>query len=259
MYVNNNIHVVCMYTRPAMNGVLKGLPKERGVIAYWNWHIAVAWTEIRRHDIKMVSYFANARLISTFPDEVRLPQLVQLANPGAAYQCFPKVFCFDGLTPKTILLIPRNSSPIKKKTKRTGTWRRTQIIPVLSPQLGFYAVLIGSLSQTFRDKISVPSSKTKLTVAWAVKVGPTGCPETSLKNCRSTLRKIHEERRSHLYRGRSLKSRILLYYQLPDKKRDISRDIWNCSRRFEIFIHLFYDFLWNPNDVLWNPVWKTLP
>ena len=77
-------------------------------------------------------------------------------------------------------------------------------------------------------------------------MGPTGGPETSVTNCRYRLRKIYEERRSHLYGGRSMKSRILQYYQLPDKKRDISRDIWNFSRRFDIFNNLFQDFLLNP-------------
>ena len=33
------------------------------------------------------------------------------------------------------------------------------------------------------------------------------CPETSVPNYRSTLRNIPEERRSHSYRGGSLKSR----------------------------------------------------
>ena len=38
-------------------------------------------------------------------------------------------------------------------------------------------------------------------------MGPIGCPEASVKNYRSTLRKIPEERRSALRRGGSLKSR----------------------------------------------------
>jgi hypothetical protein len=42
----------------------------------------------------------------------------------------------------------------------------------------------------------------------ALKMGPIGCPETSVRNCRSTLRKIPKERRSHLHRSGSLKSRI---------------------------------------------------
>ena len=144
-------------------------------------------------------------------------------------------------------LTPRNSSPVKTKTKRTGTRGGAQIVPVLSARLGFCAVQIGTLSQTFRDNLSVPSSKTKLSIAWAVKMGPTGCPEMSLTTCRSALRNNPEERRSHWHCGGNLKSRTLQYYQLPDKKkRGISRDIWNFSRPFEVFIRLFQDFLRNP-------------
>ena len=42
--------------------------------------------------------------------------------------------------------------------------------------------------------------------AWPSKMGPIGCPETSVRNYHSTLRKNPKERRSHLHRGRSLKS-----------------------------------------------------
>jgi len=44
---------------------------------------------------------------------------------------------------------------------------------------------------------------------WPLKVGQTGCPETSVSNYQSTLSNIPEERRSHLHRDGSLKSRIL--------------------------------------------------
>jgi hypothetical protein len=41
--------------------------------------------------------------------------------------------------------------------------------------------------------------------------------------------------------------RLLQYCQLPDKNSlDISRDIWNFSRYFKIFICLFHDFSRNP-------------
>jgi hypothetical protein len=42
------------------------------------------------------------------------------------------------------------------------------------------------------------------------RIGPIGCPETSVRNYHSTLRDIPEERRSHLYRRGSLKSRKVL-------------------------------------------------
>ena len=116
--------------------------------------------------------------MSTFPEEVRLPQLVQLATRVQQTNVFPKCFVFDGRTPKTIFLTPETSHLWKQNRK--GTWRRKKIIPVLSYQPGFYAVLIDNLSQKFRDNLSVPSSKIKLSIAWAVKMEPTGCPETSL-------------------------------------------------------------------------------
>jgi len=39
-------------------------------------------------------------------------------------------------------------------------------------------------------------------------MGPKGRPETSVPNYHSTLRKITDERRSHLHRGGSLKSHM---------------------------------------------------
>jgi len=49
-------------------------------------------------------------------------------------------------------------------------------------------------------------------------MGPIGYPETSIWNYHSTLRNFPEERRSHLHRGRSLKSRMRLevvFYRTP--------------------------------------------
>ena len=46
-------------------------------------------------------------------------------------------------------------------------------------------------------------------------MGPIGCPETSVRNYRSTLRNIPEERRSHLHRGGSLKSRMKITLLKP--------------------------------------------
>jgi hypothetical protein len=45
--------------------------------------------------------------------------------------------------------------------------------------------------------------------AWPLKIELRGCPETSLRNYHSTLRKIPKERRSHLHRVVSLKSRTV--------------------------------------------------
>jgi len=45
-----------------------------------------------------------------------------------------------------------------------------------------------------RDNLSVPSS-------WSLKMGPTGCPETSVRNYHYSLRNKPEERCSHLSHG----------------------------------------------------------
>jgi len=44
-----------------------------------------------------------------------------------------------------------------------------------------------------------------------LKMGPTGCPETSVRSCHYSLRNNPEERSSHMLHGRSLKSRIKWY------------------------------------------------
>jgi hypothetical protein len=57
--------------------------------------------------------------------------------------------------------------------------------------------------------VQVNSSEDELVgdYAWTLKMGPRGCPETSVTNYQSTLRNSSEERRSNLHRGWSLQSR----------------------------------------------------
>ena len=47
-------------------------------------------------------------------------------------------------------------------------------------------------------------------VRWPYKMGPVGCPETSLRNYQSTLRKIPKERRFQLLRDGRLQSHVFL-------------------------------------------------
>jgi len=55
--------------------------------------------------------------------------------------------------------------------------------------------------------------------------GPTGCPETPVRNYNYTLRYIPEERRSHLLFGGSLKSfTVWLVTTLYQLKRGLKRD-----------------------------------
>jgi hypothetical protein len=93
--------------------------------------------------------------------------------------------------------------------------------------LGFYPAQSGNSVPTFRGNISDPSSKVKNSrTSWPLKMGPTGCPETSVKDYHSTLHNTTEESRSQ-HRGGSLKSRkvrICLYtritsemYSLPNR------------------------------------------
>ena len=61
---------------------------------------------------------------------------------------------------------------------------------------------------TFRDNLSIPSSRGKQWQAVAtlpLKIGPIGCPETSVRNYQYVLCNIPEKRRSHLQRGGNLK------------------------------------------------------
>jgi len=63
----------------------------------------------------------------------------------------------------------------------------------------------------FRADLSVSSSR-----------GPIGCPETSVNGYQSTLPKISEERRSHLHRAGSPKSRtdhLHLFHHFSVKKK----------------------------------------
>jgi hypothetical protein len=54
----------------------------------------------------------------------------------------------------------------------------------------YYIALSGSSIPTFRDKLSVPSSRVK-------RMGPIACTETSVQNYHSTLRNIPQQIRYH--------------------------------------------------------------
>jgi hypothetical protein len=69
--------------------------------------------------------------------------------------------------------------------------------------LGYYAASSGNLLPTFRDNVSVPSSKVKKSKksGWTfspLKMGPIRCPETSIKDYHSTLLYTPEEGRSQI-------------------------------------------------------------
>jgi len=80
--------------------------------------------------------------------------------------------------------------------------------------LGYYAAISGDCLPTFWDNLSV-SSSVVLTLEdkliWPLKMEPIGCAETSLRNCRYSLRNNSEERSSHVLCGGSLKSSNICY------------------------------------------------
>jgi hypothetical protein len=65
--------------------------------------------------------------------------------------------------------------------------------------LGCYAASVGYSLPTFRENLLVPSSMIKN----PLKMGPIGCPETSIRNYQYPPRNSPEERHSHLLRGGS--------------------------------------------------------
>ena len=65
----------------------------------------------------------------------------------------------------------------------------------------YYAASSGNSLLTFRDNLSVP--------ALNMKMGPTGCHETSARNYHELPRKNSENRSSNLFRGGGVQSRTI--------------------------------------------------
>jgi len=78
--------------------------------------------------------------------------------------------------------------------------------------LGCYGASSCNFLSTLRDGLSVPFPG--VLDSWSLNLVPIGCPETSIKNYHYWLRNAPEERSSHLLRGGSLKSRIVLLLSL---------------------------------------------
>jgi hypothetical protein len=68
--------------------------------------------------------------------------------------------------------------------------------------LGYYAVSSGNFLPTFRDNLSVPTSGFKNPTGFldslTLRMGPKGCPETSVINYHSSLHNNPTERRSRI-------------------------------------------------------------
>jgi hypothetical protein len=69
-----------------------------------------------------------------------------------------------------------------------------------------------------------------------LKIGPIGCPETSVKDYRSTLRNIPEERRSHQHRGGKLKSEYCTGY----KQKNGAVSMVNKGKPHHYFVYTLY-------------------
>jgi hypothetical protein len=83
--------------------------------------------------------------------------------------------------------------------------------------------------------------------ALPLKMGPIRCPETSVPNYHSMLRKILEERRSLLRRGGSLKSRVKNLFPINEPLKYLTTISGNYNATDKIIyckVHLFicYEF-----------------
>jgi hypothetical protein len=100
--------------------------------------------------------------------------------------------------------------------------------------LGYYAASSGNSLPTFRDNISVPSSR--VNNPW---MGPIVCLKTSARNYHYSLRNSPGECSSHLHRGGSLESHkhlllVLLVTEVYKKKKIPESRHWS---RLSICIH----------------------
>jgi len=69
--------------------------------------------------------------------------------------------------------------------------------------LGCCVTYVGSCLPTFRNSLSVTSSRVMLDPSWPLKTGLTSCPKTLLNSCQYMLWNIQEWRRPQWHRGGS--------------------------------------------------------
>jgi len=73
--------------------------------------------------------------------------------------------------------------------------------------LAHYAAISGTYFLTFRDNLPIFKDEKD----WPLKMGPIGCPDTSVKKYHYWLLNDPEERSSHLFHRGSLKSHTVLF------------------------------------------------
>jgi hypothetical protein len=77
---------------------------------------------------------------------------------------------------------------------------------VICGLLGNYTASCDNYLPTFRDNVSVPSSRVETLESRPLKMGPTRCTETSVNNYHTTPCNYPKYHRLHQHRGGSLKS-----------------------------------------------------
>jgi hypothetical protein len=91
-------------------------------------------------------------------------------------------------------------------------------------------------------------------IAWHLKMGPIGCPETSVTKCRYTVFKTPEERRAHLHCSGSLtsKSRDFIFVR---RNQVVKTSVLELSVRQNLMKHSGADSsvkMWRFSDVSGN-------
>jgi len=172
-------------------------------VSHWSdcraapWLISNSWRHIRQVTLRLVNWIL----------------FLSLEN-GARW----KIFKFR-LKYRTVRLATVSCScslpqhpPCKQEFNRT-LWNPQFEISAL---LEYYAAYGGNSLPTFRDNRLVQTWRIKKSKilgfldSWIflpLKMAPTSCPETSVKNYNHTLRNMQEECKSHLLHGGILKSR----------------------------------------------------
>jgi len=89
--------------------------------------------------------------------------------------------------------------------------------------------------------------------SWTLRMGPIGCPETSVRNYLYSLRNNPEERSSQLLRHGSLKSRLIqllskTLFILRQIRRGIITNAHRCSLKYQLFLSDFNETLIFPTD-----------
>jgi hypothetical protein len=105
----------------------------------------------------------------------------------------------------------RHNAVVSKRRVPIIQWRN--VIPHKNGDLKYRIILtVRKCCKTFAKWTS-----------WPLRMGPLGCPKTSVKDYHSTLRNISEERRSQQHHGGSLKSRKMYHayypFQLTNKNK----------------------------------------